>query len=69
MAKVTLPDGSTLEVADGTTARQLAEQIGPGLAKAAVAAKVNGQLVDLSTPTSLSKMTKALMLCAIAART
>ena len=50
MAKVTLPDGSTLEVTDGTTARQLAEQIGPGLAKAAVAAKVNGQLVDLSTP-------------------
>ncbi|MCH7557401.1 MAG: threonine--tRNA ligase [Planctomycetes bacterium] len=50
MAKVTLPDGSTLEVADGTTAGQLAEQIGQGLAKAAVAAKVNGQLVDLSTP-------------------
>jgi len=50
MAKVTLPDGSTLEVTDGTTAKQLAEQIGPGLAKAAVAAKVNGQLVDLSTP-------------------
>ena len=52
MAKVTLPDGSTLEVADGTTAKQLAEQIGPGLAKAAVAAKVNGQLVDLSAPIS-----------------
>ncbi len=50
MAKVTLPDGSTLEIADGTTAKQLAEQIGPGLAKAAVAAKVNGQLTDLSTP-------------------
>jgi len=50
MAKITLPDGSTLEVADGTTAKQLAEQIAPGLAKAAVAAKVNGQLVDLSTP-------------------
>jgi len=50
MAKVTLPDGSTLEVSDGTTAQQLAEQLGPGLAKAAVAAKVNGQLVDLSTP-------------------
>ncbi|HUU20717.1 MAG TPA: threonine--tRNA ligase [Sedimentisphaerales bacterium] len=50
MAKVTLPDGSTLEVTDGTTAKQLAEQIGPGLAKAAVAAKVNGQLVDLSAP-------------------
>jgi threonyl-tRNA synthetase len=50
MAKITLPDESTLEVSDGTTAKQLAEQIGPGLAKAAVAAKVNGRLVDLSTP-------------------
>ena len=50
MARITLPDGSTLEAADGTTAGRLAEQIGPGLAKAAVAAKVNGKLVDLSTP-------------------
>ncbi|MHC4657551.1 MAG: threonine--tRNA ligase [Planctomycetota bacterium] len=50
MAQVKLPDGSTLEITDGTTAKQLAEQIGPGLAKAAVAARVNGQLVDLSTP-------------------
>ncbi len=50
MAQVTLPDGSTLEITDGTTAKQLAEQIGPGLANAAVAAKLNGQLVDLSTP-------------------
>jgi threonyl-tRNA synthetase len=49
MAKITLPDGSTLEIASGTTAKQLAEKIGPGLAKGAVAAKVNGQLVDLST--------------------
>jgi threonyl-tRNA synthetase len=50
MAKVTLPDGSILEVTDGATAKQLAEQIGPGLAKAAVAAKIDGRLVDLSTP-------------------
>jgi len=50
MAKVTLPDGSTLGITDGTTAKQLAEQIGPGLAKAAIAARINGQLVDLSTP-------------------
>ena len=50
MAKITLPDGSLLEVNDGTTAAQLAEQIGPGLAKAAVAAKIDGQLADLSTP-------------------
>jgi threonyl-tRNA synthetase len=50
MAKVTLPDGSTLETTDGITAKQLAEQIGPGLAKAAVAARINGQPVDLSAP-------------------
>ncbi len=50
MAKITLPDGSILEVADGTTAAQIAQQIGPGLAKAAVAAKVNGHLADLSAP-------------------
>jgi threonyl-tRNA synthetase len=50
MAKVTLPDGSILEVTEKTTIEQLAKQIGPGLAKAAVAAKINGKLVDLSTP-------------------
>ena len=50
MAKVTLPDGSTLVVPDGSTVKQLAEKIGPGLAKAAIAAKINGQLVDLSIP-------------------
>ncbi|MHC4345776.1 MAG: TGS domain-containing protein, partial [Planctomycetota bacterium] len=50
MAQVKLPDGSTLEIADGTTAQQLAEQIGPGLAKAAVAAKIDGQVLDLTTP-------------------
>jgi len=50
MVKVTLPDGSILEIAAGTTAKQLADQIGPGLVKVAVAAKLNGQLVDLSTP-------------------
>ena len=50
MAKIKLPDGSILNTTDGTTAGQLAAQIGPGLAKAALAAKVNGQLTDLSTP-------------------
>ncbi len=48
--KVTLPDKSVLECERGTTAAALAEQIGPRLAQAAVAARVNGQLVDLSTP-------------------
>jgi len=50
MAKVTLPDGSTLDIAEGTTAKQLAQQIGPVLAKAAVAARINGQLADLALP-------------------
>ena len=48
MIRVKLPDGSRLEVSEHTTAKQLAEQIGPGLAKAAVAAKINGDLKDLS---------------------
>lgn len=50
MAEVTLPDGSTVTISDGATARELAEQIGPGLARAAIAASIDGELVDLSTP-------------------
>ncbi len=50
MAQAKLPDGSILEVADGVTVADLAAQIGPGLARVAIAAKINGQLVDLSTP-------------------
>jgi threonyl-tRNA synthetase len=50
MVKVILPDGSELEIARGTTAKQLAEKIQSALAEIAVAAKVNGQLVDLSAP-------------------
>jgi threonyl-tRNA synthetase len=46
---VRLPDGSTKELADGTTALEVAESIGPRLAKAAVAAVVDGAEVDLST--------------------
>jgi len=52
MARITLPNGSTLEVSDGATAEQIAQQIGPALAKAAVAAKIDGRLIDLSTPIS-----------------
>ena len=50
MVKITLPDGSSLEVAEGTTAQALSQQIGPGLAKAAVAVAIDGRLADLSTP-------------------
>jgi len=48
--KVLLPDGSDLSVHDGATAADVAESIGPRLAKAAVAAKVGDRVVDLSTP-------------------
>lgn len=42
-----LPDGSVREVAPGTRPREVAEAIGKRLAQAAVAAKVNGAVVDL----------------------
>jgi threonyl-tRNA synthetase len=51
MAKVQLPDGNILEVSDGTTIGQVAEQIGPGLAKAAICGCISDQTeMDLSTP-------------------
>ena len=45
---VTLPDGSSLELSTGATAHAAAQAIGARLAKAAVAASVNDQLVDLA---------------------
>ena len=50
MIKITLPDGSTREVASGTTPAQIAADIGPGLAKAALAAKIDGELHDIMRP-------------------
>lgn len=47
MIDVKLPDGSVRSLAEGESALDLAKQIGPGLAKAAVVAKVNGKVVDL----------------------
>jgi threonyl-tRNA synthetase len=47
---VTLPDGSQREAPAGTTPRQIAEGIGPGLARAALAARVNGEVWDLDRP-------------------
>ena len=44
------PDGKVVEHADGATAFEVAESIGPRLAKAAVGAKLNGELVDISRP-------------------
>ena len=45
---IQLPDGSTRTLQDGATAWDLARDIGEGLARAAIAANVNGKVVDLS---------------------
>jgi threonyl-tRNA synthetase len=47
---VQLPDGSQREVQDGATVADVALSIGKGLAKAALAGKVNGKVVDVYTP-------------------
>lgn len=49
MPTITLPDGSQRQFEKPITIAQIAASIGAGLAKSALAAKVNGQLVDTST--------------------
>ena len=48
--RVTLPDGKVLEVPRGASSHDVAAEIGPGLARAALAAEVDGTLVDLHRP-------------------
>ena len=50
MVAITLPDGSIKQFDGNTTVMQVAQSIGAGLAKATVAGRVNGQLVDASDP-------------------
>jgi len=50
LLKISLPDGSVREVAPGGTPGDIAAAIGPGLSKAALAARVNGELRDLNRP-------------------
>ena len=47
---VTLPDGKQLSLPDGATVLDVAREIGPGLAKAALAGRIGGRLVDLRAP-------------------
>lgn len=47
MPRITLPDGSVRIYDDPVSAAQVAAEIGPGLAKAAIGARVNGELSDL----------------------
>ena len=48
--QVKLPDGSVKEVPSGTTALEIAKSISPRLADAALVAKINGDLIDLTKP-------------------
>jgi len=48
--QVTLPDGATQQVPRGTTPAEIAQKISPRLAKEALVASADGQLVDLSRP-------------------
>lgn len=50
MFRITLPDGSVREVAPGTTPADIAAAIGPGLAKAAMAARIDGEVRDIMRP-------------------
>ncbi len=50
MFKISLPDGSVREVPRGQSPADVAAAIGPGLAKAALAARVDGELRDLGRP-------------------
>jgi threonyl-tRNA synthetase len=47
--QITFPDGSSQEFPQGTTALDVAKSVGPRLAAEALAAKVDGQLIDLSS--------------------
>src|SRR5262245_18745064 len=49
--QITLPDGAKREVPRGTTAGEVAKNISHGLAREALVARADGELVDLSRPT------------------
>ncbi|MGE3618811.1 MAG: threonine--tRNA ligase [Gemmatimonadales bacterium] len=50
VVRLTLPDQSVRELPAGSTGNDLARQIGPGLAKAALAIRIDGQIRDLGRP-------------------
>jgi threonyl-tRNA synthetase len=52
MPTITLPDGSQKQFDHPVTVHEIAQSIGAGLAKAALAGKVNGNLIDTSRPVS-----------------
>ena len=61
MVKVTLPDNSSREYDDGATCLQVAESISAGLARVAIAAELDGVLVDLAAPIAPGEHTLSLL--------
>ena len=61
MITLKLPDGSQRQVPPGTRPREVAESIGKRLAKDAVAAKVNGKVVDLEREIDADPTAKSLL--------
>ncbi len=60
MIKITLPDGSIREYADGTTALDIARSISEGLARKVLAAQVNGKVWDATRPINADATLKLL---------
>ena len=58
--QITLPDDSIKQVEQGTTSGEIARSIGEGLFRASIAAKVNGDIVDLQSPLDKSTMVEIL---------
>lgn len=54
MIQLKLPDGKIIELESGATVMDAAAKIGPGLAKAALAGKINGEVTDLRVPLTSS---------------
>ena len=50
LLKISLPDGSVREMPPGSTPADVAAAIGPGLAKAAIAARIDGEVRDIARP-------------------
>jgi len=60
MIKITLPDGSVREYAEGTTALEIARSISEGLARKVLAAQVNGKVWDATRPINTDSSLKLL---------
>jgi len=58
--QITLPDDSIKHVEKGTTSGDIARSIGEGLFRASIAAKVNGDIVDLQSPLDKNTMVEIL---------